>query len=73
MNFLQEKQARRYLVFLVVLCTLMTACAAMGGWHLGAGAQGPVLNAQRALVSGLLEQGVGPEAIAAAMRASRCV
>ena len=70
MNFLQEKQARRYLVFLVVLCTLMTACAAMGGWHLGAGAQGPVLNAQRVLVSGLLEQGVGPETIAAAMRAS---
>lgn len=64
MNFLNEKQTRRYFIFLAAFCALLMGCALLAGKIQAQGTKNVLLYRERAIASSLLLSGVAPEVIA---------
>lgn len=68
MDFLYEKQNRRYFGALAVFCIFMMFFAVMAGKVQAQGMKNVLLERERAVVSSLLAQGVSPNVVAAAYK-----
>lgn len=66
MNFLNEKEARRYFVFLLYFCALLSGIALLSGKIQQQTVKSALLEREQAVVSSLLSQGVSMDVIAAA-------
>lgn len=66
MNFLNEKEARRYFVFLLWFCALLFGVALLTGKIQAHSAKSVLLEREQAVVSSLLFQGVSVDVIASA-------
>lgn len=68
MNFLNEKEARRYFVFLMCFCALLFGMALVAGSIQAQATKGALLEREQAVVSSLLSWGVPVDVVAAAYK-----
>lgn len=71
MNFLKEKQSRRFFIGIIALSVLLVGVGLLFGYRQTQAAKRMMLTKESAVVSSLLKQNVSPDVIAAAVSNSR--